>query len=482
MLRALLVLFALAVALPPAASAQNRLIQQEMLLSEAEKRAIQEALAWTGHYEARIDGIFGPATRSAIRAFQQKQGFRPTGYLRQRHLDRLMERRTELSRRFAWELRRFPELGMEIGVPTALFSEPDSTEIGLRYRSKDGQPKSELLLYSAVPMSERRFELLREEVVDRRVFSRKTYDAGDENWFVFSGTSDKGVEQYTHVINRNDGVRGFSFRYLERDHDLLSPLNVAMYNSLRTFGAEDRPDPVTESPPGPPAPNGQSLFDEAELARLEGRPAPDRPQVSERRSTGFLVNATGAILTTASAIDGCESVRVNDRVDAAIKAVDRSHDLALLAIPDQRRDLPHLSFRARPLGQGEDVRALVYPREGERRIEGRQGRIEALRSTAGEIGRLRVAADLGGNSRGAPLIDQTGQVVGVVLGSSGPARTASAEDAPPPQDQRRAVHGLLAQAFLDAEGVGYAVGRPTETEGGLDERVRLATLSVACRE
>jgi Putative peptidoglycan binding domain len=42
-------------------------------------RAVQAALAWRGFYNGRIDGVMGPETRSAIRAFQRQQGLPETG-------------------------------------------------------------------------------------------------------------------------------------------------------------------------------------------------------------------------------------------------------------------------------------------------------------------------------------------------------------------------------------------------------------------
>jgi hypothetical protein len=41
----------------------------------------QERLARMGYYHGKIDGVFGPETQRAVRAFQQDHGLNPTGYL-----------------------------------------------------------------------------------------------------------------------------------------------------------------------------------------------------------------------------------------------------------------------------------------------------------------------------------------------------------------------------------------------------------------
>jgi peptidoglycan hydrolase-like protein with peptidoglycan-binding domain len=50
---------------------------------------VQLALADRGYYRGRIDGIMGPQTRSAIRAFQRNNGLPVTGRLDRRLFARL---------------------------------------------------------------------------------------------------------------------------------------------------------------------------------------------------------------------------------------------------------------------------------------------------------------------------------------------------------------------------------------------------------
>jgi peptidoglycan hydrolase-like protein with peptidoglycan-binding domain len=51
----------------------------EGAMTSGQRRLVQEALARVGYYAGRIDGIFGPETRAAIRRFQHEIGAEMTG-------------------------------------------------------------------------------------------------------------------------------------------------------------------------------------------------------------------------------------------------------------------------------------------------------------------------------------------------------------------------------------------------------------------
>ena len=55
--------------------------ERSLRLGANERRAIQEKLRQVGRYDGAIDGVFGPATRRAIRGWQEETGRASTGYL-----------------------------------------------------------------------------------------------------------------------------------------------------------------------------------------------------------------------------------------------------------------------------------------------------------------------------------------------------------------------------------------------------------------
>jgi peptidoglycan hydrolase-like protein with peptidoglycan-binding domain len=67
----------------------DRRAEEALDLTREERRAVQQDLSILGYDTRGIDGIFGPGTRGAIQAWQNREGYPATGLLTARQLDRL---------------------------------------------------------------------------------------------------------------------------------------------------------------------------------------------------------------------------------------------------------------------------------------------------------------------------------------------------------------------------------------------------------
>ena len=85
----------------PAAEAEAAL-----KLSRSERRWAQEALTLTGHDPKGIDGIFGPATRGALKSWQEANGHKTTGYLTDGQFRRLGKQGEKAKRELAERLEK----------------------------------------------------------------------------------------------------------------------------------------------------------------------------------------------------------------------------------------------------------------------------------------------------------------------------------------------------------------------------------------
>jgi hypothetical protein len=65
-------------------------VPDEEHMAEADRRRIQGALLRLGYYDGRVDGIFGPDTRAAIRRFQHEIGAEMNGRITPEQAGRLL--------------------------------------------------------------------------------------------------------------------------------------------------------------------------------------------------------------------------------------------------------------------------------------------------------------------------------------------------------------------------------------------------------
>ena len=71
--------------------ARPELVERELALPREARREVQQNLAVLGHDPRGVDGIFGPGTRAAIRAWQQAEGYPVNGYLTGNQVVRLQD-------------------------------------------------------------------------------------------------------------------------------------------------------------------------------------------------------------------------------------------------------------------------------------------------------------------------------------------------------------------------------------------------------
>jgi serine protease Do len=137
--------------------------------------------------------------------------------------------------------------------------------------------------------------------------------------------------------------------------------------------------------------------------------------------TGFFVNRQ-YIITNAHVVEGCSKVTIRGAVnehEATVKARDTEHDLAIIETDDPPRQFAPLRFNIEALRPGDKVYVIGYPGENGIRGESKvmQGQVQDIAPTVQGInpGHFYISDILDHGNSGGPVIDASGNVIGVVV-------------------------------------------------------------------
>lgn len=192
-------------------------------------------------------------------------------------------------------------------------------------------------------------------------------------------------------------------------------------------------------------------------ARATPRPSPSTSQVPNvpamvSTGSGFAVTRT-QVVSNAHVVEGCARVTLGGRGEATVQTVDARSDLALLTVAS-RQSLA--SLRAGRVRQGDSVSVVGYPLRG-LLASGAQvasGNISALAGMQNDSRFIQISAPVQPGNSGGPLVDSSGNVVGVVVSKLNAVKMAQITG-DIPQNVNFAVSPLVLQGFLDANGVDY---------------------------
>lgn len=193
--------------------------------------------------------------------------------------------------------------------------------------------------------------------------------------------------------------------------------------------------------------------------QAQGQPQPQpQPGATRRASTGtgFLV-AEGRVLSNQHVVANCGAVQGvlsnGRRVPLSVQAADQRRDLALLTGP---RDLgPPLAFRDGPARRGDEVVTYGFPLTG---LLGSgptltTGEVSALTGIRDDPNTMIISAPVQSGNSGGPLLDRSGNVLGVIVAKLNALRVAERTGGDLPQNVNFAIHGRVAQEFLRQNGV-----------------------------
>ena len=193
------------------------------------------------------------------------------------------------------------------------------------------------------------------------------------------------------------------------------------------------------------------------LAAIASSPAAAQT-TSIRTGTGFAISRSTHIVTNAHVVARCEALRVHfgsQVAYASVLALDEGEDLAVL---QTQLVLPKIiAVRSSPtLRLGESVVAFGFPLTGSLSMEGNltTGNVSALAGLGDDPKYLQITAPVQPGNSGGPLLDESGNLIGVITAKLD-AMAIAKRTGDIPQNVNFAIKTEVVETFLKSAGVRY---------------------------
>lgn len=186
----------------------------------------------------------------------------------------------------------------------------------------------------------------------------------------------------------------------------------------------------------------------------------DREKTLYYTGTAFFVSHQGHLLTNFHIVKSCGQIRIagfNNRVE--IINHDQANDLSLLKI-DGKSPAVAIFRRANDLKQGEIIMVYGYPLNGTLATNGNftPGVVSASAGLGNNSSQIQITAPVQQGNSGGPVLDENGEVVGVVVEKLDAVEVAR-RTGDVPQNVNFAINEATARAFLDNNHVPYKTSR-----------------------
>ena len=405
----------------------------ERLLDREQRVELQRLLQWFGFYEAALDGAFGRGTRGSMAAWQNANGYEATGVLttKQRKLlddnykvalaalglGDVVDTKAGISITMPAELVEFEKYD----PPFVHFKEKDDSGIRVLLISQYGDQDTLFGLYEIMQTL---------EVVPFEGERRK-----NARNFVLTGQNAK-LHSHTEAKLQNGQIHGFTLVFPPEKAADMARVIETMQKSIESLGTALDPATVVGSEQSVDLLSGLQL-------RF--------PKLSR---SGFYVDGNGRVLTSASVVQSCERLTLDEDFDARVVA---SNDrFALLEPVTSLTPIGFASLSAMTPRLRSDIAVSGYSFEGA--LAGptlTYGTLEDVKSLEGDASVSRLSLRTLAGDIGGPVLDQTGAVSGMLLPLDSGARAL-------PEDVKYAASTAQIATFLSENGT-----NPSASEGDL---------------
>lgn len=408
--------------------------QSEGQLTREERDQLQIALQWFGFYNGGIDGAFGPGTRGSMQAYQTDRGLEPSGILTTRQRAQLLgEYQGELS---ALGMRNVIDqrAGVQMDLPMAMvgfdsynfpfaqYEEINDSGVRILLISQPGDRATLFGLYEIMQTL---------DIVPLEGERERGRDS-----FLLTGQS-AAMRSHTEARLVGGAVKGFALIWDPSADARIARVLPLMQSSFS--GIDGSLDPAA-------VPEG---LDES-IDMVSGLTV-RRPDMVR---TGFFLDARGTVLTTTEVVGQCGQVLIDNAYAATVAFRDEALGIAVLTPSQQLAPLGFARLAAEPARLRADIAVAGYPFGGALSSASTSfGSLADLRGVNGEATMQRLAVNTADTEAGGPVLDVSGNVIGMVL-------PGTVGDRSLPADVTLALRADQLIGVLQAAGVGVTLAQP----------------------
>jgi S1-C subfamily serine protease len=434
---------------------------------------LQVLLTAAGYWSAVPNVAFNGRLFEAVQRFQRENGYQPSGRLDGIQVAHLIDAADPLLSLWNFRSVRHPFRDTAIWVPFGLGLQVTRDPKGWGYQEPSGRVSVGFYHFAQTPVAGGYASTLGRMLGDG---TRIHYKILKDDFMVLSVTTPQGIDQYIRFHNDGPGSVGF---ILSWDSVAARDLHIERVATLMSASLwADRTGAAFIDPPraarAAPDRNRDESGPGAEViapspahpeARAVNIPTPSAPKGEEASGptsgTGFFVSPDGHALTNAHVVEACTNgVMVtapgHAPTPARLVAQDKTNDLALLktTLTPSRVAAFRTSVRL-----GEGIAVFGYPFAGVLSTSGNftLGNVTALAGLGDDSRHLQISAPVQGGNSGGPLLDEHGNLIGVIVAKLNALRVMIATKGEVPQNVNFAIKASVAATFLDSHGVSPAV-------------------------
>jgi S1-C subfamily serine protease/uncharacterized protein len=293
---------------------------------------------------------------------------------------------------------------------------------------------------------------------------------------------DHAISDFTHALDLDQKwtaayrERGLTYKELGQSgraiadldtYNKLEPSDPTVILALRDLTTA----PEAKTPPPP----------------VTAAPEPAKPDKQGLSSgTGFFIASDGSLVTNAHPVKSCSEIAVLSKPGsfspATVLATDQTNDLVLL----KTNERPDKVAALRPAPRlGEPVEAFGYPLADLLASTGNfsLGNISALSGLGDDSRYLQISVPVQPGNSGGPLLDQHGNVVGIVSSKLNAIKVMLQTEGDIPQNVNFAIKASVVQTFLQSKNVQFVFGDAVKAMEPPDiaELAKAISVFVVCR-